>query len=279
MVALKKYSSIILLLILSIQTYAQDKLFLKNNTIIICKTLTLSKNSITYKDTSINSVTQTILKKDALMAELKTGEIYIFGSSNSFLMEGETSMNSTNSEDLENRIIEWEEKEKQFPNGILGFYPVQIFAGRFTVSYEKLTSNKTLGILFPVSLTYDMLANSTPSSSSSSTTTSTTAPEKKGVGIISGIDVNYYYTLKPALKYFFGPKVRYGTAMTLGGIEYLSFQMQNGLMKSRGSKFTHTFSVGFGFFKLSQKYANYPGYEANQVYPTGSLTWRLGFRL
>lgn len=279
MMKLKRHSFIILLQILSIQTYAQDKLFLKNNTIIICKSLILLKNSIIYKDTLKNSDTQNILKKDALMAEFKNGEIYIFGSANSFLMRGETTVNSNDSEDIENRIIEWEEKEKQFPNGILGFYPVQIFAGRFTVSYEKLLSNKTLGILFPVSLTYDMLANSTPSSSGSSTTSSTSSPEKKGVGIISGVDVNYYYSVKPALKYFFGPKVRYGTAMTLGGIEYMSFQIQNGLMKSRGNLFTHTFSVGFGFFKLSQKYANYPGYEANQVYPTGSLTWRLGFRL
>lgn len=279
MMKLKRHSSIILLLILGIQTYAQDKLFLKNNTIIICKSLILLKNSIIYKDTLKNSDTQNILKKDVLMAEFKNGEIYIFGSANSFLMGGETTVNITHSEDIENRILEWEEKEKQFPNGILGFYPVQIFAGRFTVSYEKLLSNKTLGILFPVSLTYDMLANSTPSSSGSSTTSSTSTPEKKGVGIISGVDVNYYYSVKPTLKYFFGPKVRYGTAMTLGGIEYMSFQIQNGLMKSRGKLFTHTFSVGFGFFKLSQKYANYPGYEANQVYPTGSLTWRLGFRL
>jgi hypothetical protein len=120
-------------------------LFLKNNTIIICKTLILLKNSIIYKDTLKNSDTHNILKKDALMAEFKNGEIYIFGSSNSFLMEGEPTVNSNPSEDLENKIMEWEEKEKQFPNGILGFYPVQIFAGRFTVSYEKLISNKTLG--------------------------------------------------------------------------------------------------------------------------------------
>ena len=279
MIKLKRHSYIILLLILGIRSNAQDKLFLKNNSIVICKTLILSKNSITYKDTSANGTANTILKKDALMAELKTGEIYIFGSSNSFLMGGETSINPNNSEDLESRIIEWEEKEKTFPNGILGFYPVQIFGGRFTVSYEKLLSNKTLGILFPVSLTYDMLANSTPRSSSSSTTSSTSAQEKKGVGVISGIDINFYHTIKPQLQYFFGPKVRYGTAMTLGGIEYLSFQLQNGLMKSKGKLFTHTFSVGFGFFKLSQKYASYPGYEVNQVYPTGSLTWRLGFRL
>ena len=183
---------------------------------------------------------------------------------------------------------EWQEKEQQLPNGILGFYPVQIIAGRFTVSYERLFANKSMGITVPVSLTYDMLsvlnALSTPSASSTGTNSNTTSssgnrPTQSGVGIISGIDLNYYHDLKPQLKYFFGPRFRYGTAMTFGGIEYLSFQLQNGIMKSNGKNLTNTLSVGVGFFKLSEKYANYPGYEPNQVYPTCSVTWRLGFRL
>ena len=91
--------------------------------------------------------------------------------------------------------------------------------------------------------------------------------------------MNYYYDLKPELKYFFGPRIRYGTDMMLGGIEGLSVQLQNGIFRSRGTKYTSTIGVGFGFFKLSEKYSKYPGYKPKQVYPWASFTWRLGFRL
>jgi len=276
------------LILISNIFYAQDKLFFKNGTTVICKISAISENTITYKDTLANSLAKTISKKELLIAEFKTGQIYIFGSTEKPLNTTIDLTLETRQQFKERKLKEWQEKEQQLPNGILGFYPVQLIAGRFTISYERLFSNKTIGVNFPVSLTYDMLSVlntlSTPSASSTGTNTNTTTnsssrPTQSGVGIISGIDINYYHDLKPQLKYFFGPRCRYGSAMTFGGIEYLSFQIQNGIMKSSGKKFTNTLSIGFGFFKLSQKYANYPGYEPNQVYPTCSLTWRLGFRL
>ncbi len=268
--------------------YSQDKLFFKNGTSIICKIAAISENTITYKDTTVNALSNTVSKNEVLIAEFKTGQIYIFGSSENKLTVSSDLPVETREQRKQRKMKEWQEKEQQLPNGILGFYPVQIIAGRLTVSYERLFANKSMGITVPVSLTYDMLsvlnAISTPSASSTGTTSNTTSnsgsrPTQSGVGIISGIDLNYYHDLKPQLKYFFGPRFRYGTAMTFGGIEYLSFQLQNGIMKSSGKKFTNTLSIGVGFFKLSEKYATYPGYEANQVYPSGSVTWRIGFRL
>ena len=285
---LKIYIILISLILVSNVFYAQDKLFFRNGTTVICKISAISENTITYKDTLANSLANTVSKKEILIAEFKTGQIYIFGSTEKLLNTNIDLTFETREQRKERKMKEWQEKEQQLPNGILGFYPVQIIAGRFTVSYERLFANKTMGVTVPVSLTYDMLsvlnALSTPSASSTGTSSSTTTnpstqPTQSGVGIISGIDLNYYHDLKPELKYFFGPRFRYGTAMTFGGIEYLSFQIQNGIMKSSGKKLTNTLSIGVGFFKLSEKYANYPGYEPNQVYPTCSVTWRLGFRL
>jgi hypothetical protein len=285
---LKIYIILTSLILVSNVFYAQDKLFFRNGTTVICKISAISENTITYKDTLVNSLANTVSKKEILIAEFKTGQIYIFGSIEKPLNTNIDLTFETREQRKERKMKEWQEKEQQLPNGILGFYPVQIIAGRFTVSYERLFANKTMGVTVPVSLTYDMLsvlnALSTPSASSTGTSSSTTTnpstqPTQSGVGIISGIDLNYYHDLKPELKYFFGPRFRYGTAMTFGGIEYLSFQIQNGIMKSSGKKLTNTLSIGVGFFKLSEKYANYPGYEPNQVYPTCSVTWRLGFRL
>ena len=285
---LKKYLFLTSLLLVCHIFCAQDKLFFRNGTLLICKISAISENTISYKDTLANSVINTVSKKEILIAEFKTGQIYIFGSVEKPINTAVDLTYETREQRKERKMKEWQEKEQQLPNGILGFYPVQIIAGRFTVSYERLFANKTMGITVPVSLTYDMLsvlnALSTPSASSTGTNSNTTSnsgnrPTQSGVGIISGIDLNYYHDLKPQLKYFFGPRFRYGTAMTFGGIEYLSFQLQNGIMKSNGKNLTNTLSVGVGFFKLSEKYANYPGYEPNQVYPTCSVTWRLGFRL
>jgi len=285
---LKIYIILTSLILVSNVFYAQDKLFFRNGTTVICKISAISENTITYKDTLANSLANTVSKKEILIAEFKTGQIYIFGSIEKPLNTNIDLTFETREQRKERKMKEWQEKEQQLPNGILGFYPVQIIAGRFTVSYERLFANKTMGVTVPVSLTYDMLsvlnALSTPSASSTGTSSSTTTnpstqPTQSGVGIISGIDLNYYHDLKPQLKYFFGPRFRYGSAMTFGGIEYLSFQIQNGIMKSSGKKLTNTLSIGVGFFKLSEKYANYPGYEPNQVYPTCSVTWRLGFRL
>ena len=279
---LKRYEIIILLLIANIVAFSQDKVFYKDGKKVLCKIVAISENTLSYKDTIPNASIVTVSKNELLIAEYKTGEIYIFGNTASNLEVANSYGNETREQRKERKMKEWKEKEMLLPNGILGFYVAQIPAGRFTVSYERLLANKSIGILVPVSLTYDMLGvlnSSSSSSTSTSTTTSNNRPVQRGVGVIAGLDVNYYHDLKPQLKYFFGPRVRYGTAMTFGGIEYLSVQLQNGIMKSMGKKVVQSLSIGVGFFKLSKEFTTQPGYEPNQVYPSGSITWLLGFRL
>lgn len=298
----------LVLLFMSLSNFAQDKVFLRNGKIIPCKIIAISEKTISYRDTISDSVIITLSKNDVLLTEYKTGTIYLFSKPQATI--NTISFNNTNvtaTEIIETReqrkarkMKEWKEQEVLLPNNILGFYLPELFLGRLTVSYERLFANKSMGIKIPFSLTYDSFgalgefsSNSSSSSSSSSststngssngntnnTTTNSSVNRTRGTGFITGIDVNYYYDLKPQLKYYFGPRIRYGTDMVLGGIEGLTFQLQNGIFKSNGKRMTSTLGFGVGFFKLSQKYANYAGYEPKQVYPWASFTWRLGFRL
>lgn len=269
---------------------AQDKLFMKNGNAVYCKILAISENTITYRDTIITAPQVTIPKSEVLLAEYKGGKVYIFGSSvNTFTSVPQ--VDETREQRKERRLKEWKVKEQELSNNILGFYIPELLLGRLTVSYERLLAGKSLGIKVPFSLTYNPLialnalassSNTTSSSGSSSgnnNTNTQTYDPPRGTGFITGLDINYYHDLKPELKYFFGPRIRYGTDMMLGAIEGLSVQIQNGIFKSSGKRMTSTLAIGFGFFKLSEKYASYPGYEPKQVYPWGSFTWRLGFRL
>lgn len=307
---IKKYNIHIVLLMLlfvSLKGLAQDKVFLRDGKVITCKIVAISENTISYKDTIINAPLITLPKKDVLLTEYKTGEIYMFSNEEKTIkvensnatLKVENEIIETREQRKERKMKEWKEQEALLSNNILGFYIPELILGRFTVSYERLLANKSIGIKIPLSLTYNPFgalssmssSNSSTSSSSTNTTSGTTNTTSsssnnntneqpvRGTGFITGIDVNYYHDLKPSLKYYFGPRLRYGTDMMLGGIEGLTFQLQNGIFKSSGKRFTSTIGVGFGFFKLSERYANTGNYDVKQIYPWASFTWRLGFRL
>lgn len=283
--SVKFYSLFITFLLITLVCKAQDKLFFKNGTSVKCKIVAISESTISYRDTIPSAQLVTVPKKDVLLAEYRTGEVYIFGSASPNQFQVVNGINESREQRRERKMKEWKDKEANLSNNILGFYIPELLFGRLTVSYERLFNGKSMGVKVPVSLTYNPFG-AMESTNSSSTNTNTSNNnnsggfgQQKGVNFITGLDINYYHDLKPELKYFFGPRIRYGTDMALGGIEGLSVQLQNGIFRSRGTKFTSTIGVGFGFFKLSEKYSQYPGYEPKQVYPWASFTWRMGFRL
>ncbi len=270
------YIFFVLLCIKSNNALSQDKLFLRNGSSLTCKIVSINEHTISYSDTVENSPITTIAKTQIIVAEIK-GEVYIFGSDKQ-VNEQLISTNETWEQRKDRKMQDWKKREDTLSNNILGFYLPVILFGRLGVSYERLFANKTIGIKIPFILSYNPIAYLASSNSSSSTTTTTSTPNK-GLGFITGIDVNFYHDIKPQLKYYFGPRIRYGTDMFLGGIEGLTAQIQNGIFRSSGKRFTNTFGIGFGFFKLSRKYSSLSGYTENQVYPSYSITWRLGFRL
>jgi hypothetical protein len=255
---------------------SQDKLFLRNGSSLSCKIVSINEHTISYRDTVENSPITTVSKTQLILAEIK-GEVYIFGSEKQ-VSESLVNTNETWQQRQDRRMQDWKKQEDTLSNNILGFYLPVILLGRLGVSYERLFANKSIGIKVPFILSYNPIAYLPTTNSSSSSGNTTNAPNK-GVGFITGIDVNFYHDIKPQMKYYFGPRIRYGTDMFMGGIEGLTAQIQNGIFRSSGKRFTNTFGVGFGFFKLSRKYSNLSGYTENQVYPSYSITWRLGFRL
>lgn len=291
-----------MLLFVALNASAQDKVFLRDGKSIVCKIVAISENTISYKDTTVNSSLVTVSKNDVLLTEYQNGTVYMFSkpNSNDFKVINSTVTNpstnliETREQRKERKMKEWKEQEALLGNNIIGFYIPELILGRLTISYERLLANKSMGVKIPFSITYDALgALAENSANNSSTSTGTNSSNgnssnntnngaiqrNRGTGIITGIDVNYYHDLKPQLKYYFGPRIRYGTDMSLGGIEGLTFQIQNGIFKSSGKKMTSTVGFGVGFFKLSEKYASRSRLDTKQVYPWASFTWRLGFRL
>ena len=274
-----KYSlhTIFLFLVFSISAvYSQDQLFFRKGTSLTCKIVAISEKTITYRDTIVGAPLVTVPKTEVILAEYKTGEVYIFSSGNSIGIEAPE---ETREQRKERKMKEWKEQEQGLSDNILGFYIPDLVLGRFTVSYERLIANKTIGITIPVSLTYDSFGALAAATSTSSSGTGTTAPvtRTRGVNIIAGIDVNYYYDLKPQLKYYFGPRLRYGTDMVFSGLEGVSFQLQNGIFKSRGKRMTSNLGFGIGFVKVFN--APVLSRDPRKVHPWASFTWRLGFRL
>lgn len=272
----------VLLVLAAGSACAQDQLFFRKGTQVPCKIIAISEKTITYRDTVANAPLITVPKADVILAEYKTGQVYIF-SSETALVAAPAEVFETREQRKERKMKEWKLKEQELPDNILGFYIPELLLGRFTVSYERLLANKSVGVKIPLSLTYDSfgaLAQASANSTTNSTGTVVSSPvtRTRGVNFITGVDISYYYDLKPELKYYFGPRIRYGTDQVLGGIEGLSFQLQNGIFRSRGKKMTSTIGIGFGFVKVLD-FGIATNRDPRQVYPWGSFTWRLGFRL
>lgn len=252
---------------------AQDKLFLRNNTIINCKIASINEKTVSYKDSASATQITTISKENIIMAEYKSGDVYVFGKSEAATTQNPKILNETSSERKERKMQEWKKEEETLGDNIIGFYPASILFGRFGVSYERLFSNKNIGVTIPLFLTYD----SKPiwSAYFGQKTSYTT-----GFGYIAGLDVNFYTDLKPRTKYFFGPRVRYGKDIFME-LEGFTAQIQNGILRSRGKNFTSMFALGLGISKIATVYGNTAGngLSDKKIYPSVSVTWRLGIRL
>jgi hypothetical protein len=263
---------------------AQDKLFLRNDSIINCKISSILVDNISYR---INDKVglNFIPKSKVILVEYQSGEIFIFSLGADYQAKDSLLHSENTAERKVRKLKEFKQKEGGYANYLIGFYPTQLLFGRFTLSYEHLFANKTIGINVPISLTFNpgnafrfLSTGSSSQSSSASSSTTTPDPPSNGIGFIGGLDVNYYYDIKAETKYYFGPRIRYGTDILLGSIEGLTFQIQNGFMLTSGKNFATNIGIGVGFFKLSEKYINYPGYSPKQVYPWASFTWRISFR-
>ncbi len=269
---MKKKLHILLLmtLLVCVNTFAQDKLILKNGTKIKCKVISINILTIDYKDST--STLFTLDKTDVLMAELKTGEMYVFGN-DSYRSTSPPRNKYTRELERKEAI---REKEKDFKDNIFGFQPIDIIWGRLTFTYEHLFMDKKMGVTVPFSLTYDprvLIPNS-----SNDTIVNTREKVRRNVGFITGLDLNYYYESKSHTKFFFGPRFRYGTDVNLANITAYTVQFQQGflLCDSKG-KMATTVAFGFGFARIiSTPFSS--AFHPKQSFPWASFTLRLGIR-
>lgn len=249
---------------------SQDRIYFKDGKVVKGKIMSIAENTLSYKDSVSADLIKTVPKKELVLAEYKNGSVFIFGNE-SEISKLQPNYNETRQQRKERKMKEWKDYESGLSDNVLGFYLPEIALGRLTVSYERFFFGKTIGVMVPASLTYNVFANTTNPDSATNAYNN-----RKGVNFITGLDVNFYTDLKPGLKYSVGPRFRYGTDMLLGGITGYTGQIQNGIFRSRGERFVNSLTIGFGFFKPTSNVANY---NSNQVYPWGSINWRLGFRL
>jgi len=268
---MKRYAIVMVAVLATLVTRAQDKIYFRDGKTVQGKIMSIGENTISYKDSTNAVAIKTVPKRDVIIAEYKNGSIFIFGDGNAASQQSSIDMNETRQQRKERKMREWKDYESKLSDNILGFYLPEIFFGRLTVSYERLLFNKTVGIKVPASLTYNLIG-----AANAATDTAGTHNYKRGVNFITGLDLNFYTDLKPGLKYMVGPRFRVGTDMLLDGLSGYTAQIQNGIFRSKGERFIQSFSIGFGFFQPSQTGL---GYTARQVYPWGSINWRLGFRL
>lgn len=263
------------LLTAGLNSFAQDKLFLKDGKKINCKVISINPTTIDYSDSTSTQNAYTLQKSDVLMAELKNGEVYIFG--NEMPSIRTSSPTKTKTERNNERKAAIREKEKDFKNGIIGFQPIDIVWGRLTFCYERLFMDKRIGIAVPFSLTYDARILM-PNNSNDTIVQNTRDKIRYNTGIITGLDLNYYYETRSHTKFFFGPRFRYGTDVNLANITAYTVQFQNGFLfcDSKG-KMATTFALGFGFARLiSVPFSS--RFPEKQSYPWMSFTLRIGIR-
>lgn len=255
-----------------VNSFAQDKLFLKSGEKINCRIISINRNTIDFKDSTASSYLLTLEKADVLMAEYKNGDIYVFGNENSKSYAPKTKYDR----ELDKKAM-IREKEKNFKDNIFGFQPIDIVWGRLTFTYERLLMDKKIGIVIPFSLTYDPRVLM-PNSSSNDTIVNTREKVRYNTGFITGLDLNYYYESKSHTKFFFGPRFRYGQDVNLANITAYTVQFQQGflLCDSKG-RMASTIAFGFGFARIiSTPFSS--GFNSKQSYPWASFTLRLGIR-
>lgn len=272
---LKFYIIVFLSLAAVGSSFAQDKLVLKNGKRINCKILSVNMSTIDYKDTTVSQNAFTLQKSEILMAELKNGEVYIFGD------EKQSTNTKSKAKSKADRNSERKaairEKEKNFKNNIIGFQPIDIIWGRLTFTAEHLFMDKRMGLTIPFSLSYD------PRILSAGNNNDTIVSNQRNkirynTGIISGFDLNYYYETRGYSKFFFGPRFRYGTDVSLYNLTGYSLQFQNGfLLCSANGRWASTFAIGVGFARIiASPLGN--AFNTKQGYPWASFTFRLGLR-
>ena len=248
---------IYIFLIVSSVFNAQDKLYFKSGVLKKCYLLSVTKDKIYYKNYDTSTYSNLVNKADLVMLETYNGIRYLFS-------------------EKENTKLTTIDTLKLKQNTI-GIQPFNFLLGRLTFNYERLSKNNKVGLMIPLSITFNPFASLYKGNID---TTQTLVSNKKGTNIISGFDVNFYLGKKQNSKYFIGPRFRYGTDLFATTIEAYTLQTQFGIKFQKPSQkqlaLTQHLSAGFGFIRIvSLPFTN--RINPKQSYIWYSLNYRIGF--
>jgi hypothetical protein len=239
----------VILFLLYFPARGQDKLFLKNGSTLHGEIISVGREFVYFKK-SDTAYAARISRSAILLADDDMGRRYVFaGDVSRSTLDGNTGLK----------------------RNYLGAQPLALLFGRATVVYERINKKGDVGIVIPFSLTYDPFGRIY----NSRLDTTTGRGRIAGVNFIAGADVNFYFGKKDDVKFFAGPRFRYGTDLFLRGIEGYSLQTQLG-WRIRGDDFPviQHISIGFGFARIVSTPAG------NIVDPRQSFGWMsINYRL
>ena len=234
---------------------AQDKLYFKNGTLKKCYLLSVTKDKVYYKNFDTSASSLQVNKTDLLILDTYNGIRYLFAETEKIISSISDSI-----------------KLKQ--NNV-GLQPFNFLLGRFTFNYERLTKDNKIGLMIPLSITFNPLNNIYKSFADS---TYKTLIHKSGTNIISGFDVNFYIGKKQNSKFYLGPRFRYGTDLFITTIEGYSLQTQFGYkLQNPKHNFTQHLSVSFGFIRVTSLAFN-ASINSKQSYTWYSVNYRVGIK-
>ena len=242
-------------IIWSVALKAQDKLYFKNGTLKKCYLITVAKDKVYYKNHDTSATAFQANKSELLVLETYNGIRYLFA-------------NTENVTAIKTDTIKL--KQNNF-----GLQPLNFLLGRVTFNYERLTKDNKIGLMIPLSITFNPFESIYKSVADS---VRQNFNQKSGTNIISGFDVNFYLGKKQNSKFYLGPRFRYGTDLFLFNIEGYSLQTQFGYkFQSPKHNFTQHLSVGFGFLRIvSLPFTN--NVNSKQAYTWYSINYRVGIK-
>jgi len=248
---------VIIIFLFSLKFSAQDKLFLKNETLIKAHVYSISNEFIFIKQNDNSLITNSIPKTDIILIEKENGDIFIFS-------------------EQSKKIIS-EKKEKRLPKqNVLETHPLGFLTGRITLTYERLNKNNTIGFVFPLTLTFDPIG--TIYKPINDSTGRNSLEHIKGFGFIGGIDVNFYVNENNFAQFYVGPRIRYGNDMFLRGLEAYTVQTQFGIKLSDDRDYLiQHISIGFGFARIFSSPAG-TLLSTRQLFAWGSINYKLGIK-
>jgi hypothetical protein len=238
---------------LALGTSAQDKLIFRDGSVRMMYVVSIAADKV-YAKTKEGEPAYAIARSDLILIEQASGRRYLFAE------------NGAAGSGKENAPVQ----EKK---NMLGLQPFELFLGRATLVYERLSKNGTVGIVIPLSITYNPVPNATVQVFDSLTTA-----HLQKVGFITGFDINFYPGKNRKARFYIGLRFRYGTDVFLQNIHGYTLQTQLGWRFSRpGAHISQNLAFGFGFARIqSTNFGSFP--EPKQAFGWYSVTYRFSFR-